>query len=311
MGTCSDISIKNNIKSNNIKSDYILPYNLINHENINKKYKITETFLGRGSSGIVSLAIDKKGKKYAIKTINKSMIKNIENIISESIISLKINHKNITKCYEIYEDLKTISFILEYIEGGDLLEYLLNIPDNKLKEKDALNIIIQILEVLKYLHYDLNIAHRDIKLENFLIILNKDKKPIIKLSDFGFCCKIPKNGLMNEILGSPIYNAPEILLKQKYNCKCDIWSTGIILFNLITGFQPFNTENDDMLDYEELNKDINFNVIKNQNIKFLCEGMLKKNPIERWDTKKSLEIAKNILFNNSFSDDNSTCDTNK
>lgn len=62
---------------------------------------------------------------------------------------------------------KTISFILEFIEGGDLLDYLLNIPDNKIKEKDALNKIIQILEVLKYLHYNLNIAHCDIKLENF------------------------------------------------------------------------------------------------------------------------------------------------
>ena len=86
MGTCSDVTIKNNIKSNNIKSDYILPYNLINHENINKKYKITETFLGRGSSGIVSLAIDKKGKKYAIKTINKSMIKKEKYILRVLII---------------------------------------------------------------------------------------------------------------------------------------------------------------------------------------------------------------------------------
>ena len=204
---------------------------------------------------------------------------------------------------------KTISFILEYIEGGDLLEYLLNLPENKSNEKECLDIIIQILGVIKYLHYDMNIAHRDLKLQNFLISF-KNKKPIIKLSDFGFSCEIPKNGLMNEILGSPIYNAPEILLKQKYNCKCDVWSCGIILFNLLTGFQPFSTENEDNIDNEELYKDINFDVIKNNKFKFLCQNMLQKNPVLRWDSKKCFDFVKKIEKNFNFDlSDYSTCDS--
>jgi calcium-dependent protein kinase len=309
MGACNVIEVKTLKKQNLKNSDLILPYNLVNHDKIQKKYKITEEFLGRGSSGIVSLAYDNKGNKYAIKTINKSQIKNIDFIIFECIISLKINHHNITKCYEVYEDSKTISFILEYIEGGDLLEYLLNLPENKSNEKECLDIIIQILGVIKYLHYDMNIVHRDLKLQNFLISF-KNKKSIIKLSDFGFSCEIPKNGLMNEILGSPIYNAPEILLKQKYNCKCDVWSCGIILFNLLTGFQPFSTENEDNIDNEELYKDINFDVIKNNKFKFLCQNMLQKNPVLRWDSKKCFDFVKKIEKNFNFdSSDYSTCDS--
>ena len=135
----------------------------------------------------------------------------------------------------------------------------------------------------------------------------KKNKPIIKLSDFGFSCKIPESGLMNEHLGTPIYNAPEILLRRKYNCKCDIWSVGVILFNLLTGYQPFSTENEDEMDNEELTKDINFTVINNKQLKELCMNMLEKDPNKRWNAKQALNFAKKINLKN---DNCSTGSTN-
>jgi calcium-dependent protein kinase len=314
MGACNTINVKENISSNLIAknktfSDFIVPKNLVSKGKIQNKYIITEEFLGRGASGIVSLAKDKTGKKqYAIKTVNKLQIHNFDFIKSECELSLLLNHPHITKCYEIYEDSKTISFILEFIEGGDLLEYLSNLPEHKTSDYDALNIIIQILETVNYLHNEKKIAHRDLKLENFLVIFDKNKKPIIKLSDFGFSCLIPNDGLMNEHLGTPIYNAPEILLRRKYNCKCDIWSVGVILFNLLTGYQPFSTENEDEMDNEELTKDINFTVINNKQLKQLCMKMLEKDPKIRWNAKDALNFAKKIDLKNEVSSNGSTND---
>ena len=185
MGACNTINEKENIRRNQIPNtnkkipDFFLPKNLIAKGKIENKYTITQEYLGR--------------KEYAIKTVNKSFIYNIENIKSECELSLSLNHPHITKCYEIYEDIKSISFVLEYINGGDLLEYLSNLPEHKVNDNEALNIIIQILETVNYLHNEKKIAHRDLKLENFLIIFNEKNKPIIKLSDFGFSCKIPSN----------------------------------------------------------------------------------------------------------------------
>ena len=315
MGACNTINEKENIRRNQISNkynkipDFFLPRGLVTKGKIENKYIITQEYLGRGASGIVSLAKDKFGKKeYAIKTVNKSYIYNIENIKSECELSLSLNHPHITKCYEIYEDLKTISFILEYINGGDLLEYLSNLPEHKVNDNEALNIIIQILETVNYLHNVKKIAHRDLKLENFLIIFNEKKKPIIKLSDFGFSCKIPEDGLMNEHLGTPIYNAPEILLRRKYNCKCDIWSVGVILFNLLTGYQPFSTENEDEMDNEELTKDINFTIINNKQLKVLCMKMLEKDPKNRWNANEALNYAKKIDLKCEVSSTGSTND---
>jgi hypothetical protein len=97
-----------------------------NYSDISNNIKITDTFIGRGSSGLIREGIDLKGKKYAIKSIFKNnYIKNIY-YKREVEITLNLNHENIIKCYDIYEDNYALNFVLELCEVGDLFEYILN-----------------------------------------------------------------------------------------------------------------------------------------------------------------------------------------
>lgn len=304
MGSCNSTATKRNVpirarieNARNFsatKSDYLLSDELSNKSKINKKYKISTGYLGKGASGIVSEATDKEGKRYAIKCINKLIIKNVTNIQSEVEISLLLDHKHIIKCYEIYEDIKTISFVLELIEGGDLLDYITKSPIHHLTDDVSLDIMIQILDTLKYMHIENKIVHRDIKPENFMVIFDNEQKPQIKLIDFGFACFIPSSGKMNDFLGSPIYTAPEMLRKEQYDAKVDIWSAGIVLFNMLTGYQPFSSEKEEDIDNEVLDKEIHFEVIPNEQLRQLCMMMLEKNPDRRANVEDALSYAKKI-----------------
>lgn len=291
-------TIKNrklNLERKKSYGEYFFPNDLTNKEKITKKYHLSSSLLGKGGSGIVSEGVDKQGNKYAIKSINKLIIKNVTNMTEEVEISLSCLHENIIKVIEVYEDIKTISFVMEISEGGDLCDFIIESPIHHLTDCDSLDIIIQILNALDYLHNTLKVAHRDIKPENFLVTI-QDNKPKIKLIDFGFACHIPNKGYMEDDFGSPIYTAPEILLKEKYTEKVDLWSTGIILFNMLTGFQPFSSETDSDINEEVLNKEINFDVIENHKMRELCMGLLEKNSKDRLSAKKGLEIAKKIVL---------------
>ena len=263
---------------------------------INKYYKLKQEYLGKGSSGIVCEATNSRGQIFAVKRVNKTQIKNYINMTEEVEISKIVNNKNIIKTYEIFEDDKTISFVMELIEGGDLFEFILKSPNNKLSDEQTIDFLIQILETISYLHNDLNVCHRDLKPENFLIETNDNIKPIIKLIDFGFACHIPSNGYMEQYFGTPIYTAPEIIQNWSYSEKIDLWSVGVILFNMTTGCQPFSTDEDD-INKEVLEKDIQFDVIDNENIRNLCMKLLEKYPAARITAKKALEEAIEIRDN--------------
>ena len=263
---------------------------------INKYYKLKEEYLGKGSSGIVCEATNSNGQIFAVKRVNKTTIKSYINMTEEVEISRIVNNKNIIKTYEIFEDEKTISFVMELIEGGDLFEFILKSPNQKLSDKQTIDFLIQILETISYLHNDLNVCHRDLKPENFLIETNDNIKPIIKLIDFGFACHIPSNGYMEQYFGTPIYTAPEIIQNWSYSEKIDLWSVGVILFNMTTGCQPFSTDEDD-INKEVLEKDIQFDAIDNENIRSLCMNLLEKYPAARISAKKALEKAIDIRDN--------------
>lgn len=104
----------------------------------------------------------------------------------------------------------------------------------KLKEPEALHIFSQIKDAFACLSAE-NILHRDLKPANILF-----HEGIIKIADFGFCKELVREIDMTQtMVGSPIYMAPEVLKGQTYNCKADIWSMGVILFELLFGYCPF------------------------------------------------------------------------
>lgn len=170
----------------------------------------------------------------------KIKIKSYTRFILEAEISLKLNHENIIKYYEIFEDDEYITYVMELAEGGDLFDFIIGCPLGHLPADIVIALSIQIFSVVNYLHLEKGIMHRDLKPENFLIKIDADNKPLIKLIDFGFATYIPKNGeKIAEFLGTREYAAPEIMQAKGYQEKVDEWALGVIMYNMLTGFEPF------------------------------------------------------------------------
>ena len=277
----------------NQKSDYIFPEPTTRHMDISKNYKLSSEILGKGSSGTVCIGENSTGK-YAIKRINKSQIINLNDIIKE-VKFIDLKHKNIIKYYEVYEDLKTISFVMELGEGGDLFDFISNSPIGHLPIYLCIDLIVQILDVLNYLHNEKGIIHRDLKPENFMITIDNNNNPIIKLIDFGFATFKPeKDKMIDEFLGTPQYASPEIIYKLGCNEKCDIWAAGIIFFNMITGCEPFKGESINDL-YDEIKfKNIDFDYINDDKLRSLIIKMLEREVHKRINAKDALDIALKI-----------------
>jgi serine/threonine-protein kinase HSL1 (negative regulator of Swe1 kinase) len=124
--------------------------------------------------------------------------------------------------------------VLEYVEGGELFDYVST--HGPLPEEEAVRLFRQIISGLAYCHR-FNICHRDLKPENILLDGNHN----IKLADFGMAALQPAGHWLNTSCGSPHYAAPEIIYGRRYRGdRADIWSCGIILFALLTGFLPFD-----------------------------------------------------------------------
>ena len=175
--------VKIDEEEKDISTDYLLKDSI--KIPIKTKYKLIDTKIGQGTYGKVLLGLDKLGQIYAIKIIKKKKIIKGQLLANEVRIGLKMNHPNILGIKEVYEDMKTISLVMEYCEGGDLFDYITKNPNRKLDDMNTIDIIIQILNAINYLHNTVRVVHRDIKPENILIIINSNNRPTVKLIDFG------------------------------------------------------------------------------------------------------------------------------
>ncbi|CAG9329525.1 unnamed protein product [Blepharisma stoltei] len=194
--------------------------------------------IGKGGSAKVFLAEDKETHmKYAIKACPKSLANSIQNgkstLASEINMMRNLNHPNIVKLLKVYESEEHVFLVLEYINGGTLLDRLSNY--HKYSEKNAAEIISRLLKAVDYLH-SLEIVHRDIKLENILMI-SENNDIEFKLADFGLACEDDHE--LSKRCGSPGYTAPEIFSEKTYDKKVDIFSVGIVLYGLLTGTAAF------------------------------------------------------------------------
>ena len=261
------------------------------------KYKITPVNVGRGLTSVVAIAIDRKGKKYAAKQIKKYSKEYKDDWVKkEAEISLLMNHPNIIKTYEIYEDESSVNFIMELCEKGDLVQYL-NSKQGKLDNLVIINIFIQVLDSINYMHNILNICHRDIKLENFLMASNDEKCPKVKLIDFGFATRFIKGQKMTDQLGTLEYMSPELLSNNGYNEKTDIWSCGVLLYVLTNGKLPFKKNANVSINDQIIKSNINFNIIKEPNIRELCQKLMERNPNKRPGAQEALQLARNAKNN--------------
>jgi serine/threonine protein kinase len=149
------------------------------------------------------------------------------------------------------------------------------------------------LEALLHLHSK-NIIHRDLKPENILMSSNDVNNYDIKLADFGYASYFDKNKGLDAILGTPLYLAPEILMSQNYNEKVDIWSLGIMAYELCAGVYPFEfEENEESLFTAILTQKISFDTpalkkLSPDAVDFL-QKCLQRNMNDRSDAEKLLE----------------------
>ena len=297
----SEIHKKNNsfATANSLENkQYLLPESICKRQDITKKYKLSKKILGDGATSLVYIGENSATEKFAIKRISKAKMTLRQNIvIKEAEICKKLNHTNIIKYYELYEDINFINIVME-LGDTDLFELISNSPTGVIPDEFVLDFLIQIFEVIDYLHNSQNLVHCDLKPENFVVKFDKKtQKIILKLIDFGNVRNKPinKERLYN-FFGTKEYMAPETIDNYGFNEKVDEWAAGIIMYNMLTGTYPFNTDDENYSDYkDEIKfKEINFDRIENECLRELNKKLLNKFMIKRISAKEALEEIKRI-----------------
>ena len=215
-------------------------------------YIIKET-IGKGTFSTVKLGEHIKTKqKVAIKILNKEKIKEEEDLVRikrEIKILSMMDHPNVIKTYKNIENEKNYYLIMEYCDGGELFNYI--VEKEKLDEDEASMFFYQLINALEYIH-SLGIAHRDLKPENLLLVENK----LIKIIDFGLSNYFDGETKLETPCGSPSYASPEIIKGELYNGFCiDVWASGIIMFAMLCGYLPFDDDDDENEEKEEVEDD--------------------------------------------------------
>ena len=199
--------------------------------------------IGKGGFGCVWKVRHKETKKvYAIKVINKDSIikqKLVEQTNREIQIMYKLDHPYIIKLANHFEDDEDFCLIMQYASKGQLYSQIKRLK--RLDQKQAAQYMREIISAVKYLHTrDPPIIHRDIKPENVLL----DSEGICKLADFGWSNFEEGNKQRETYCGTPEYLAPEMINKSGHDENIDIWSLGVMLFEMLTGKTPFNFKGD-------------------------------------------------------------------
>lgn len=221
---------------------------------IEDKYLIKE-LLGTGAFSEVRLCENREtGQAYAVKIIDKKALKGKEDSLENEIRVLRrfsarkneddaektwFTHPNIVQLFETYEDKSKVYLIMELVTGGELFDRI--VEKGSYTEKDASNLIRQVLEAVDYMH-EQGVVHRDLKPENLLYYSSSEDSKIM-ISDFGLS-KMEDSGFMATACGTPGYVAPEVLAQKPYGKAVDVWSIGVISYILLCGYPPFYDEND-------------------------------------------------------------------
>ncbi|CAD8149451.1 unnamed protein product [Paramecium octaurelia] len=208
--------------------------------------------IGQGAYGSVFKAIHKVSKQIrAVKVINKLNIKYKERLLSEITIMELLDHPNILRVFETFEDNENLYMVLEICQGGDVFDKVLE--KGNLSIDEAFKVYIQYMRAVNY-YQGFKIVHRDLKPENFLFQKKDDLNTLIVI-DFG----IAKRGVdkLKTKSGTAYYVAPEVL-EGSYDSKCDIWSSGVILYVILCGYPPFYGENEKEILTEIRNAQLQF-----------------------------------------------------
>jgi serine/threonine protein kinase len=249
---------------------------------------LTNANIGVGGFGKVYKVKHKVSKNiYAIKVINKGKI--LENDLTEQMklevrIMYKLDHPNIIKLYNHFEDDESFYLILEYAPKGQLFGKLKML--GRLDERHAAQYIREIVSAVEYLHsLKPAIIHRDIKPENILL----DANEAAKLCDFGWSNFFNSDRKRLTYCGTPEYLAPEMIKQAGHDEALDLWNVGVLMFELLTGRPPFEGTTQKELFENIVRVKINYPKDFSKLAKDVIQRLLKSNPAERIKIAELLE----------------------
>ncbi|XP_030058118.1 ribosomal protein S6 kinase alpha-3 isoform X1 [Microcaecilia unicolor] len=197
--------------------------------------------IGVGSYSICKRCIHKAtNMEYAVKIIDKSKRDPTEEI---EILLRYGQHPNVITLRDVYDDGKYVYLVTELMKGGELLDKILR--QKFFSEREASAVLHTITKTVEYLHTQ-GVVHRDLKPSNILYVDESGNPESIRICDFGFAKQLrAENGLLMTPCYTANFVAPEVLKRQGYDAACDIWSLGVLLYTMLTGYTPFANGPDD------------------------------------------------------------------
>lgn len=259
--------------------------------------------LGIGSFASVKLAKEKKtGKQHAIKIISmepkKCTSSDLHNIRTEISIHRKLEHPNIVRFHDYIQKDNNIYFILDYAENGNLYSYIHK--RKSLQPEEIFRFFHQTCLAIHYLHQN-DVLHRDLKPENLLLDKSKD----VKLCDFGWATRRITEK-RTTFCGTYEYMAPEIVHKKTYDYRVDIWSLGVLLYELIHREAPYKGRSLPEITKSLTKPQITFKETCPSGAKDLILKILKHNPNERisvaqilahpWVQSQAIETEEDVVL---------------
>ncbi|XP_006658294.3 calcium-dependent protein kinase 17 [Oryza brachyantha] len=248
--------------------------------------------LGQGQFGTTYQCVEKAtGKVLACKSIAKRKLlseEDVEDVRREiQIMHHLAGHPNVVSIVGAYEDAVAVHLVMELCAGGELFDRI--VQRGHYSEKAAAQLARVIVGVVEACH-SLGVMHRDLKPENFLFVNHKEDSPL-KTIDFGLSIFFKPGETYSDVVGSPYYVAPEVLMKH-YGREVDVWSAGVIIYILLSGVPPFWDESEQGIFEQVLKGDLDFSSDPwpaiSDGAKDLVRKMLNRDPRKRLTAHEAL-----------------------
>lgn len=237
--------------------------------------------LGKGAFGWVQQCRHRPtGQLRAVKRIPKQNSASVATMRREVEVLRVMDHPNIARLYEFFEDARYIILCMELCEGGELEERIGSA--GRLLEREAAGIAGQLLRAVNYMQTVHSLAHRDLKPSNCVLAGARDlplEDCTLKVIDFGLATWCPPGTCLDEAVGTAAYAAPEVIVCA-YDLRCDLWSAGIMIYELVSGRLPRCADVDFVLPAWQS---------VSQAAKELLTGLLQRDPGRRWSAQRCLQ----------------------